>query len=54
MTTKMTTIIEICCNVECPQRWDCQKFQRALDVNSGKIVKDYKEVKCERCNEYEK
>ena len=50
----MNEEITICCNVSCSERFTCQKFSRALDVNSGKILKGYAEVKCERCSEYEK
>lgn len=44
----------ICCNVNCPEKFTCQKFSRALDVNSGKIKANYVEIKCEKFNEYEK
>lgn len=47
----MENSISICCNVKCPDRHDCAKFQRALDVNSGKIQSGYYEI--EKC-EYEK
>ena len=43
--------VTICCKVSCEVRMNCGKFQRALDVNSGKIIKGYYEV--EKC-EYEK
>ena len=43
----------ICCKVSCPQRLECALFQRALDVNSGKI-KVYEEVECVNFNHYEK
>lgn len=44
----------ICCNVNCSEKFTCQKFSRALDVNSGKIKANYVEIKCEKFNEYEK
>lgn len=43
----------ICCDVGCPQRFDCRKFQRALDVNQGK-EKVYDIVECVKFNQYEK
>ena len=46
--------ITICCNVSCAERFSCQKFSRAMDVNAGKIRANYIEVKCERFSEYEK
>lgn len=46
--------IHICCNVSCPERFTCQKFSRAMDVNAGKITFGYQEIKCEKFNEYEK
>ena len=45
--------ILICCNVSCDVRMECGKFQRALDVNGGKIRNGYAEVKCENRNQYE-
>lgn len=46
--------ILICCNVGCPQRFSCQKFARALDVNGGKIKANYQEVVCEKFSMFEK
>lgn len=43
----------ICCDVTCPQRMECRKFQRALDVNAGK-EKVYSIVECNGFSEYEK
>ena len=47
-------MILICCNVGCAERFSCQKFARALDVNSGKIKANYEEVECEKFSQYEK
>ena len=46
--------VTICCNVNCGERFSCQKFSRAMDVNGGKITSNYIEVKCEKFNQYEK
>ena len=36
----------ICCNVRCPNRLSCAKFQRGLEANAGRI-KNYEIVdKC--------
>ena len=43
--------ISICVDLKCPSRFDCKKFARALDVNSGKITNGYYII--EKC-EYEK
>ncbi len=43
----------ICCDVLCPQRFECKQFLRALDVNSGK-EKVYEEVRCKDFNQFEK
>jgi len=43
----------ICCNTSCPERFTCQKFSRALDVNSGKI-NNYELIECNNFNSYEK
>lgn len=43
----------ICCDVTCPRRMECAKFQRALDVNAGKS-RVYDIVQCERLSEYER
>lgn len=43
----------ICCDVTCPQRMECAKFSRALDVNAGK-VKVYEMVECVNYSQYEK
>ena len=46
--------VTICCDVTCPERFSCQKFARAMDVNGGKITNGYTIVKCEKFKEYEK
>ena len=43
----------ICTNVTCPQRMECAQFQRAIDVNAGK-VKVYDIIECNHCDRYEK
>lgn len=43
----------VCCDVTCPQRLECAKFLRALDVNAGKVVK-YEIAECTGLSEYEK
>lgn len=43
----------ICCNIICPQRFDCALFSRALEVNSGK-EKVFEEVICKEYDKYEK
>lgn len=45
--------VTICCKVSCEVRMNCGKFQRALDVNSGKIRNGYAEVKCESRSQFE-
>lgn len=50
----MRESVTICCDVGCSLRLECAKFNRALDVNSGKIRSGYVEVKCENGSEYEK
>ena len=47
----MQAKIPICCNTQCPERFSCGKFSRAMDVNSGKILGNYYII--EKC-EYEK
>lgn len=47
----MIESVSICCRVQCPNRFSCAKFGRALDVNAGKIKANYYEV--DKC-EYEK
>lgn len=47
-------ITYVCCNVQCVERFSCQKFARALDVNAGKIKANYQEVECNKFSEYEK
>lgn len=39
--------VSIYCNTQCQERLSCQKFSRALDVNSGKIKLYYIIEKCE-------
>lgn len=46
-------IFDICCNVGCPERFSCQLFARALDVNAGKI-KQYQIINCQNFNFYKK
>lgn len=47
----MENSIAICCKIDCPNKFTCAKFGRALDVNSGKIKQGYYIV--EKCD-YEK
>lgn len=44
---------DICCNVECPERFSCQLFARAIDTNAGKI-KRYQIITCQNFNFYKK
>lgn len=46
--------VTICCNTGCGERLSCQKFARALDVNSGKVKTGYVIVECDKFNQYEK
>lgn len=43
----------ICCRTDCPERFSCQKFSRALDVNQGKL-KLFEIITCNNFNQYEK
>ena len=43
----------ICCAVTCPERMECAKFARALEVNSGRKAA-YEIVECINFSEYEK
>lgn len=47
----MNNVISICCRVQCPERFGCAKFKRAMDVNSGYITNNYTII--DKC-EYEK
>lgn len=42
---------DICCNMECDARFDCQTFNAALDVIAGKI-RDYNIIECKNFNHF--
>lgn len=46
--------VNICCNVNCSERFSCACFSRALDVNAGKILKGYRIIECKKGNYWEK
>jgi hypothetical protein len=46
-------VFDICCNVNCPERFSCQLFARAMDVNSGKMML-YQIIECKNFNYYKK
>lgn len=45
--------VSICCKTDCPERFTCAQFARAMDVNSGKLFIEGSYYIIDKCS-YEK